>query len=459
MTGLFTAGKKIPKTAGKQHPPLQIQKEQPADLSARLQPQGQEAQVDLLGNHQVPSAQRQTIAATIGRTQGNRYLQQVIGRVVQRDQDPSDTSGYYFSQPTTYGPGQIPPELQKSIDPTLFSTDELLHRLDLIQQTLLQLDPSSPEAQHLQEQMGFIENTLNEREVEAQITKELEEFLKQFSNIKVTVRWKEGTGDQQVEKSEEVTFHPPYFMNVLKESRKKLHERTLERYDTAVANRRAADRATKKLLKEISRREGRGGMGISRAKVGKAYPEDLRKIVQTALDRNLIQAGKGRDHPNGEDLRAWLMRYGIGVDCSGFVSQALNQVTSKVRGTPLTKKERLNKGGAALKGGARGFTKIKDLTQLMAGDTMAIPGHIRIILSAHRISGGVQFVTGESRAGGKADVGPDRVEWRYLNGKLQKKRASDGKWVKSGEKPIFGRYKRLQSAREGAVAAANRSTP
>lgn len=200
-------------------------------------------------------------------------------------------------------------------------------------------------------------------------------------------------------------------------------------------------------------------MGIQRAKVGKAHPEDLQKIVQTALDRDLIQPGKGRDHPNSEDLRAWLIRYGIGVDCSGFVSQALNQVTAKVRGAPLTKEERLNKGGRALKGGAKGFTKIADPTQLMAGDTMAIPGHIRIILSAHRISGGVQFITGESRAGGTADVGPDRVEWRYLNGKLQKKRASDGKWVKSGEKPTFGRYKLLQSAREGAVAAGTQAAP
>jgi hypothetical protein len=294
--------------------------------------------------------------------------------------------------------------------------------------------------------------------VEAQITKELEAFLKQFSNIKVTVRWKEGTGEQQVEKSKEVAFHPPYFMNVREESREDAHGRTQERYDTAVANRNAADRATRKLLKEIGRREGKGGMGIRRAKIGKAYPEDLRKIVQTALDRNLIQAGEGRDHPNSGDLRAWLVRYGIGVDCSGFVSQALNQVTTKVRGTPLTKKERLKKGGAGLKGGAKGFTKITDPTQLRAGDTVAIPGHIRIILRAHRIPGGVQFVTGESRAGGTADVGPDRVEWRYLNGKLQKKRASDGKWVKSKEKPIFGRYKLLQTAREGAVTAETQST-
>lgn len=453
MTGLRAAGKQAKEQAGKQRPTLQTQEEQPDVLPVGLPPQGHDAQIDLLNNQEVPSVQRQTIAATIGRTRGNRYLQQVINQVVQRDEDALDTYGFLFKQPTSQGPGHIPPELQKSIDPTFMSTQELLYRFALIQQTLLQLDPSSVEAQLLREQMGQIENTMAERKIEEQITKELEDFLKQFSNIKVTVRWKVGTGEQQIEKSEEVAFHPPYFMNVLEESREDLHERTLERYDTAVANRKAADRASKKLLHEIGRREGQGGMGIGRAKVGKSYPEDLRKIVQAALDRDLIKAGAGRDHPNGEDLRTWLICYGIGVDCSGFVSQALNQVTAKVRGTPLTKKETLNKGGAALKGGARGFTKITDPTQLKAGDTMAIPGHIRIILSSQRITGGVQFVTGESRAGGTADVGPDRVEWRYLKGQLQKKNAGDGKWVNSEEKPIFGRYTLLQSARESAVAA------
>lgn len=55
----------------------------------------------------------------------------------------------------------------------------------------------------------------------------------------------------------------------------------------------------------------------------------------------------------------------------------------------------------------------------------------------------------ESRSGGKSDVGPDRVEWRYSGDKFQKRRSAEEKWVTSKEKPIYRRCHRLAEAADG----------
>ena len=55
----------------------------------------------------------------------------------------------------------------------------------------------------------------------------------------------------------------------------------------------------------------------------------------------------------------------------------------------------------------------------------------------------VVFVTAESRSGGKADVGPDRWEWRYVGEVLQTRTSAEKKWKESSEKPTYFRYHRL----------------
>jgi hypothetical protein len=435
-----------------------------------------EGQVDLLSHVNIPTAQRQQMATRIGRVQGNRYLQRVMEEVVRRLPEPPRTRGAEgasiardiydelwaeeqgMSIPGSEGPATVPPDLLESVDYDTFSDDELRLRLERIQDTLCRVAQNSPETQALQEQATEIQQLLRERQVEARVREELEGFLHQFQNITVTVTWGEDTGTQTVTRSEEVAVHPPYFMNV--RDREGAHRRTLQRYDAAQRNRRAADRATRQLLAEISRREGRrGGMGAARAKVGKATPDEIRRILQRALDRQLIQGGEGRDHPNSDDLRAWLIRYGIGIDCSGFVSQALNRVITAMGG----ESEGLRLGSRGLRGGNRRFERISDPTQLRPGDTMYRPGHIRIITRVSRESGDVEFWTAESRAGGSddpggdtADVGPSSAHWRYHNGQLQR-RSRTGAWVRANENPVFGRYRRLATAMEGAAAGGTSS--
>lgn len=467
-----------------------------------------------LSEGNVPIIQRQTLAKQVGLMQGNYHLQRLLNshnsngttshhaddgqgqsnsHILQRgvkakEQDTltlADSIGPICGQrgkefcseygveftpiqqipislrPADYQEASV--QIDKQLEPSPLREglpEQLILNKDLQRRVNPFSNPNTPVVQRQEigaqisnipeEQANQINRVMAERRVEALVQEELEGFLTEFSNITITVRWVENTDTQYVERSEEVAVHPPYFMNVRAPAQ--AAPATLARYNTATANRRAANRATRSLLSEISRSRGRGGMGLARAKVGKSHPEDIRRILQTAFDRNLIQPGRGRERPNGEDLRNWLIQYGIGVDCSGFVSQALNRVTERIQDRPLAANEQINRGAGQLRGGARGFTQIRDTAQLQPGDTMYIPGHIRIITSVRRDDdGGIVFTTAESRAGGRADVGPDRAEWRYHNNRLQIRRSSNDRWSNSRERPTFGRQDRLQEAMEQAT--------
>ena len=83
----------------------------------------------------------------------------------------------------------------------------------------------------------------------------------------------------------------------------------------------------------------------TRAKVGKSYPADMRTFLQAALDANAVP-----DQAAGvsaASLKSFLSDTGVGVDCSGFVSQALNACMAEFDRT-----ERLNTHSSHLRGGA-----------------------------------------------------------------------------------------------------------
>jgi hypothetical protein len=415
-----------------------------------------------LTDQRFPLRQRHGMATRLDHSHGNFYWQQVLMQArqnlafVQRQHDAGVSAGVPLATTASTAAvsasaAPIPPELLTSVNLDALSDAQLRVRQELIQQTLLQRRESSTTTQILQQESTRIEQLLAERRVDAVVRGELESFLREFSNITVTVRWVENTETQCVERSRPVVVHPPYFMNV--HDRTQAAPRTLQRYDTAQANRGAANRATQRFLRSIGQTPERGGMGLSRANVGKSRPEDIQRILQSALDQNLIQPPAGPERPNSDDLRNWLVRYGIGVDCSAFVSQALNRVTAHVLDRPLAENEQIDRGSTALRGGANGFTLIPDPRQLRPGDTMHIPGHIRIVTSVGRTAeGDFTFTTAESRSGGQADVGPDRAEWRYHNRQLQLRRPGADPWSDVGEAPTYGRYDRLRQAMREAAA-------
>lgn len=291
---------------------------------------------------------------------------------------------------------------------------------------------------------------------DALVREELESFLDDFSNITVTVRWVEYTDTQCVQREEEVSVSPPYFINVNNERKRK-----------AFDNREKASREVQTFIRNIWRSQRRGGMGLYGERIGKSTPEGIQTILQNALDRHLVPAGDGRTHPNTEDLRNWLVRYGIGVDCSGFVSQALNRLMPSVGDEDYTPFDLINTGSGSFRGGTRNFTRVSRPGDLRPGDTMHLAagssgiGHIRIITSVENTAdGAVEFSTAESSS--QADVGPTSARWRYPNpDAFEDLQRPDGEsWtnITSSRTITYGRYRRLEASREAAIAEASGTT-
>ena len=189
----------------------------------------------------------------------------------------------------------------------------------------------------------------------------------------------------------------------------------------------------------------------SRAKVGKAYAADVLTFLQGALDAGAVP---GQSSGVSEAaLKAFLSDMGVGVDCSGFVSQALDACM-----TALSRSERINTNSANLRGGTghndRQFEVVNRPRDLTPGDTMWKTGHIRII---HRVEpqpdGSVQFVTAESSS--VELVGPVAKTWKCPHADrfeaLQVERA--GTFRANSEVNVFSRYRPLAEALRGGRPA------
>ena len=63
-------------------------------------------------------------------------------------------------------------------------------------------------------------------------------------------------------------------------------------------------------------------------RVGKGTADQLQAAMQAAVDRGLLNATWP---PTTENLRAFMQRTGLGVDCSGFVYEALTAADAALR--------------------------------------------------------------------------------------------------------------------------------
>lgn len=256
----------------------------------------------------------------------------------------------------------------------------------------------------------------------------LEKFLTDFQNIPVKVTWQE-----EGEKRETtVHVHPPYFINTKK------YKNSKKRIEAAEKHRKEATGSAEKAPVETT----------WHARHGKSTPGAIQSILRRALAAGKIPTPEGKKHPDGEDLRAWLVKYGIGVDCSGFVSQALMAVMGEVRAQAgeAGPTQEIKKGSGALKGGAEGFSKVSTPADLRPGDTMHKPGHIRIVMGVEMTEEGVVFTTAESTSA-SGDIGPNRAVWRYPDKSkftgLQRKKGKV--WKKYGAATTMGRYEQLEA--------------
>ncbi|MFN8469039.1 MAG: hypothetical protein U0X20_26010 [Caldilineaceae bacterium] len=146
----------------------------------------------------------------------------------------------------------------------------------------------------------------------------------------------------------------------------------------------------------------------------KITPENPAAILQDAVDNKKVPFPTAQKHPDAENLRQWLVTYGIGIDGSEFDSQALNLVMGDLAGqnggaAPLAP---IALGSGRLKGGAKNFARFTQPKELRPGDTMWREGHIHIVTSVSASTKEVQFMTAESAAA-QQDIGPTSAQWRY----------------------------------------------
>ena len=265
----------------------------------------------------------------------------------------------------------------------------------------------------------------------------VEGFLAGYMAIAVTV----GGQSQRV--------HPPYFINVGDHSA----QASRDRFDRARQHRAAAPAALRTLL-------GQRRFGL--ASIGKATRDAVRDLLESADAQGLLLTDATvRPAATPDKLRAFLQHYGIGIDCSGFVGQAINLLVDLLPGAVAADRlaEPLSTSSAALKGGQGAFDRVTDPAQLCGGDTMWLQGHIRILSWAERRGTNIVFCTAESRASRPADIGPAVCYWRlvpdahaaghaFSGWRLERSsdlNAPDSGWTRDDSTHVFGHYRPLRS--------------
>jgi len=259
----------------------------------------------------------------------------------------------------------------------------------------------------------------------------LRELLIAFQQIEVTVGSTDGGAPLTVR------VHTPYMMQsvfILEDqaATAKLKPKHQDRLRRVKAARDAAPPEVKAFLQEQFFTSDRGGRYVAK---GRASPEDVRAFLQEAVDRGLLPPGEGRAYLNAGDLRGWMRRCGVGVDCSGFVQYALNRLLAagyvafgrkpaEQEGTGFVRAGWVYRQASAdLPGSEARFRPVLTPAQARPGDVLVSPGHIRIIVgAAARASGALVLDLAESTSAPgipcglsteEADIGPRLIQVCY----------------------------------------------
>ena len=181
------------------------------------------------------------------------------------------------------------------------------------------------------------------------------------------------------------------------------------------------------------------GGGGRLVQVGKGSPKDVQKWLQDKINSGAIKS------KNPQVLQDFMKQNRIGVDCSGFVSQALNHLADKEGDMDFASDDIFNPGGrnsTSFGPAGREFIKISP-QNVQIGDTLYYDNpengginHIRIVGDIRKENNVLYYTLFESAG----RVGPRKMEWKF-DGKLQE--FVGNKWVvKSNEE--FYRWKSLE---------------
>ncbi|MBC5784501.1 M15 family metallopeptidase [Ramlibacter sp. USB13] len=277
---------------------------------------------------------------------------------------------------------------------------------------------------------------------DARIRSTVEDFLALWKAIPVKV----GT--------QTVNVHPPYYINVNDKS----GAASKERAKLAEQHRAAAPAALRSLI---------GEKRFLNTRIGKATTDSIRELLEAADAKGVLVTDAvvgGSATP--DTLRAFLKHYGLGVDCSGFVAQAINKLVglfnTATAADSIAAPHSTN--SAALKGGQGPFERVTDPAHLCGGDTMWLSGHIRILAWAERRGDRIVFCTAESRSSNPKDIGPAVAYWRLVPDKkagtanftgwrLERSgdlAAADSAWAPVNTTHVYGHYKPLRKLLQAA---------
>ena len=194
---------------------------------------------------------------------------------------------------------------------------------------------------------------------------------------------------------------------------------------------------------------------------GRGSPEEMETVVQAGLDSREIAPPPplpGPDSPMtaGEwegIIESWMQTNGVGIDCSGFVTQALTELGVETNFIGTLTGIGPDQYYNVLQGYDVDPMDIQPLDIMYLGpptdDSAAEPRHVRIVISAETVDGGREFITAESswtpRAGEDpsaailAGRGPREHQWRYADGQLYERAPGSTAWTESAEDPAYMR--------------------
>jgi hypothetical protein len=284
----------------------------------------------------------------------------------------------------------------------------------------------------------MLENYPNFPEIEPgkqdhSITAEIYRFVRAFQNIEVAI--------QSANTLALVYVHVPYMLlsiDLLDNPSvfQNLNERSQIRLQKVSEARAAASPPIQALLaRHFYDNTGREKY-IAR---GRAELKNIQTLLQEAANLGLIPSQQEGSVPNGFDLRKWLKKYGIGVDCSGFVRQTLQylQNTILAGAPPLTDKQKepevpflrcpwvfrmLSENTQAP---AQTFARILLPMHAMPGDILVNHRHMRIVIKTEMVQeDGIIFHLAESTSASdiptgcihqEDDIGPRIIQVKYQN--------------------------------------------
>jgi hypothetical protein len=152
-------------------------------------------------------------------------------------------------------------------------------------------------------------------------------------------------------------------------------------------------------------------------KVGKGTAEQLQAAMQAAVDRGLLN---DTWPPTAENLRAFMQRIGLGVDCSGFVYEAVTAADEALQAAGLPAMTPMDSGITNMSSqaiGRRHGTQITNPADLRPGDIIQMApnaahhvGHIRILTAVRAGADFVEYDTAESTT--RVGSGPQASTWR-----------------------------------------------